>query len=91
MARGTNEAPSDVTPESEVSGQANPMAEPSANPTEAQQAQAESSSNSDGPSEDAIKQAREDQRKRDEDQTKAVTREANPNLGGESFGYLKRD
>lgn len=100
MARPSTENAADVTPESQSSGQANPMDEPSANPTEAEVEQgAQEGINQpqavdpspEGPTDAALKQAREDQKLRDENPNKAVVREANPEVGGESFAYLKRD
>lgn len=85
MARAEGDASVDVTEASATSGQAAPMAEAPANPTEAQEA---SQGTQDGPSDEAIRLAREDAEWRLANPNKPRMREANPVSGGESFDYL---
>jgi hypothetical protein len=86
-----------VSEESKTSGEAKPMNEAPAEPTEAQQKAQETVVKADegeaaelptGPSEEAKAQAREDARWRAENPNKVLVREANPAVGGESFAYL---
>lgn len=85
MARAEGDNPTGVTEASATSGEAAPMVEAPANPTEAQQA---SQGLVDRPSPEAVQQAKEDAKWREENPNKVRTREANPAVGGESFAYL---
>lgn len=93
MADSANDGSTNVTEASKTSGEANPMSTAPAEPTAAQVEQTEVQAGietgvNDGPSEESKQQAKEDADWRGDHPNEVLIREANPDVGGESFGYL---